>query len=57
MEVATKEVEAFPAFSEVHDPRLLRVQLQSQFAEDFPHQFQGASASSWLLHKTTASSA
>src|SRR5579859_5885777 len=41
MEVATKEVEAFPALSEVYDSRLLRVQLQSQFVEDFPHQFQG----------------
>src|SRR5215469_13228484 len=35
LEVAAQEVEALPAFSEVYDPRLVRVQLQPQLDEDF----------------------
>ena len=36
MEVATEEVETFPTFSEVHDPRFLRVQFKPYLGYPLP---------------------
>ncbi len=37
-EMAAEEVKALPTLTEVHDPRLLRMQLQPQRGQDLPSQ-------------------
>ncbi len=41
-EVAAKEIEAFPAFPEVNDLRLLRMQLKPQTSQDRPGKLLGS---------------
>src|ERR1039458_6140161 len=41
MKVASQEVEALFALTEIHNPRLFRVQLQPHVGKERPHQMQG----------------
>jgi hypothetical protein len=39
--VAAEEVEALPAFPEIHDPRLVRMELEPETGEDLPREIKG----------------
>ena len=57
-EVTAEEVEALPAFPEVDHPRLVRMQLQPQPAQDVPDRVQGLlGLAAADRHSTTKSSA
>ena len=56
-EVPAEKVKALAALPEVHDPRLVRMQLEPQTAEDLPGRLQGRLASRSERHSTTKSSA